>query len=372
MRFITFTICICVGLTALAFSGCKQLDLENSLERFGIEEKPKIPDRLVCVWIDDVRYQPGKPAMRGFGGRLMFYSKGEEKPIKVDGSLSVYVFDDQDDNPAESIPLKEFRTPQEVLPLHYSKSDIGHSYSFFLDWDEVGGPQKVLTLIVRFKDATGKVVVSDAARQTLTGVQQTTGGTIINKTTKTLNVQDLTQEAQTNATQPQQQPATGAVVTAGYFETAPREPTSQQKNATRETIITDTIDLPPSFTRKLITDTPQESTSQESAQPTSNSTGSWDTSVSYQRPVSLAERMNTTAQVVPTQIQNLGRLDANQLTGENATTSNTGVNETTTTTDTQVSYSGQRSTRFLSSRYQALRERLRQPGADLAQSQPAQ
>ena len=86
MRFILLsTFCLSVGLAMVLSSGCKQLDLENSLEKIGFEEGPKVPDRLVCVWVDDVRYKPGKPAMRGFGGRIMFYAKKEEKPVKVDG-----------------------------------------------------------------------------------------------------------------------------------------------------------------------------------------------------------------------------------------------------------------------------------------------
>lgn len=351
-RFSLSLLCLITVSTTMLFSGCKPLDLENSLERIGIEEKPKVPDRMVCVWVDDIRHKPGKPAMRGFGGRIMFYAKKGEKPIKVNGSVKIYAFDDQDANPTESIPLREFRTPQNVLPLHYSKSNIGHSYSFFLDWDEVGGPQKVLTLIIRFEDASGKVVVSDAARQTLTGVQETVAGMVINKTTKSLAVEDLTK----NATQIQQPSPQNAVVPASYEEGLPANQVPQQKRTTMEV---DTIDLPPGFTNSM--NNFSTGTQQESSQPVRNAAGGWNTSVSYERPTGFANEGGGSSHattVTTTQIPYLGRLEET---------------DTSTTMDVEASgATGQPSARLLSARYQALRERLRRQAPVPAPSQPVQ
>ena len=45
-------------------------------------------------WSDTILTQTGHPPIRGFGGRLMFYEGKSEEPIKVDGTLVVYAFDE--------------------------------------------------------------------------------------------------------------------------------------------------------------------------------------------------------------------------------------------------------------------------------------
>jgi hypothetical protein len=46
---------------------------------------------------------------------------------------------------------------------------LGHSYSFWLPWDDAGGPQRRISLICRFDDVSGKGVMSEVARVMLPG-----------------------------------------------------------------------------------------------------------------------------------------------------------------------------------------------------------
>ena len=109
---------------------------------FNSEEKPGKPDKIIAFWSDTVLTQTGRPPIRGFGGRLMFYEGKKEEPIKVEGTLVVYAFDETDRDANNTRPDRKYAFTPQQLPLHYSKSKIGHSYSVWLPWDEVGGPQK--------------------------------------------------------------------------------------------------------------------------------------------------------------------------------------------------------------------------------------
>jgi hypothetical protein len=136
---------------------------------FNKEEKPGKPTKIVPLWNDTVLTQTGRPQTRGFGGRIMFYEGQKEEPIKVEGTLVIYAFDETDRDANNSKPDRKYVFTPAQLPQHYSKTKVGHSYSVWLPWDEVGGLQKEITLIVRMQSKEGDVAVSDASRQLLPG-----------------------------------------------------------------------------------------------------------------------------------------------------------------------------------------------------------
>ena len=161
-----------LGLVALC--GCSSLDLRKTLF-LSADDKPKVPVSMVDVWSDEVLTQPGMPSIRGFGGRIMFYGEDGKKPVIVDGTYSVYAFDEADRDTGYTTPEKKFVYLPEHLPKYYSKSELGHSYSFWLPWDEVSGPERRITLIARFEPKKGPVVVSKPCTKTLPGVSAQAG-----------------------------------------------------------------------------------------------------------------------------------------------------------------------------------------------------
>jgi hypothetical protein len=136
---------------------------------FKKEEKPGKPEKIVALWSDTTLTQPGRPPIRGFGARLMFYEEKNDDPVKVEGMLVVYAFDETNREPNNNRPDRKYVITPEQLPAHYSKSKAGHSYSVWIPWDEAGGMQKEFTLIVRFQPKEGKVALSEPIRQLLPG-----------------------------------------------------------------------------------------------------------------------------------------------------------------------------------------------------------
>src|SRR5688572_3063476 len=108
---------------------------------------PEIPERLVATWTDAVLNTAGQPSKRGFGGRLIFFKKDSKDPVRVEGQLVVYAFDETDRESYETAPTRRYVIPTEQLAKQESPSKLGASYSVWLPWDEVGGPQKKISLI---------------------------------------------------------------------------------------------------------------------------------------------------------------------------------------------------------------------------------
>jgi len=150
-------------------AGCARLDLASRLPWPGRDNKPAIPSQMSVIWTDTTLNQPGRPSVRGFGGRVMFYGKAGGPPVKVDGRVTVYAFDETDAK-SGSAPQKKYVFEPAQLPAHYSESKLGHSYSFWLPWDEVGGPPRQISLMVRFEPVGGPAVVSENSRQLLPGI----------------------------------------------------------------------------------------------------------------------------------------------------------------------------------------------------------
>lgn len=133
------------------------------------DDKPGKPQKLMALWSETVLTKAGQAPIRGFGGRIMFYDGKKEDPIKVEGTLVVYAFDETDREPGNARPDRKYVFTAQQFPEHYSKSKIGHSYSVWLPWEEIGGIQKDITLIVRFEPKEGSAVIGESCRQLLPG-----------------------------------------------------------------------------------------------------------------------------------------------------------------------------------------------------------
>lgn len=156
----------CLGLTP----GCAQLKLSRSIAWLPEAEEPPVPPaKIIALWSNAVLQSPDRPPTRGFGGKLMFFGAGENKPVRVDGSLVVYAFVEEGRAAGEVKPDRKFVFTPEQFATHYGKSKLGHSYSVWLPWDEAGGPQTEISLIARFTPAEGPTIVGEQTKHVLPG-----------------------------------------------------------------------------------------------------------------------------------------------------------------------------------------------------------
>jgi hypothetical protein len=154
----------------LYVTGCSSFDLKKGIPwGEGLNGEFSAPMKVMPVWTDTVMHQSGKPPIRGFGGRLFFHKDEKGDPVKVKGTLEVYAFDEAGRAPNDSRPTRKYVFTPEQFQQHYSKSDLGHSYSVFIPWDGHGGEQKQITLITRFVPDGAPLVISSPSRQSLPG-----------------------------------------------------------------------------------------------------------------------------------------------------------------------------------------------------------
>jgi hypothetical protein len=168
---------VCLGCQSGLPDGgkiAKTLDVREKLSWKSEEAPPppQIPSRIVTTWTHAVRHTPGVPAQRGFGGRIVFFGADMDDPIRVDGQLVVYAFDEEGRQEYETQPTKRYIFRADAFAKHEGESQLGPSYSVWIPWDEVGGSQKNISLITRFEPAGGPIVVGEQTRHLLPGAAQ--------------------------------------------------------------------------------------------------------------------------------------------------------------------------------------------------------
>lgn len=204
------------------------------------QQQPQVPIKMAATWSDTVSHAPGKPATRGFGGRLYFYDD-RMNSIKVDGKLVVYIFDDDLRGGGE--PQRKYLFNAEDFARHCTGSELGPSYSVWLPWDAVGGPMKQLSIVPFFLPSQGELITGEQTRHRLLGPRGSESGTVPNLGPPALSSSSPTRSSR-------QYPARQVA----YDEALP-PPASRTKTETdrgRLRMQATTIDIPPVTRDRLL------------------------------------------------------------------------------------------------------------------------
>jgi len=113
--------------------------------------------------------KPTAPATRGFGGVVTFYGAEQNEPVRVNGNLTIYAYDDLAATGDDSTPDRKYVFTPEQLEKHYGKGPAGSSYHVWIPWDEAGGPRQEVGLIVRFDPVDGKAILGKPTHAVLPG-----------------------------------------------------------------------------------------------------------------------------------------------------------------------------------------------------------
>lgn len=209
-----------------AAAGCTSLNIPKDMYWPWDKDKPVKPVRLSDVWTYTVLRQPNQPGIRGFGGRIMFFGK-DDKTTKIDGTITVYAFDANAEDPSQAEPERKFVFPGKDLEKRYQESKVGHSYNVWLPWDEVGGEQRQLVLVTRLETKDGEVVMGAASRQLLSGAVTDANGKALPNVARAKAKRD------------------DGVCAVSYVQEIPKKPLNEE-------IGTTTINIPPSFAHRTI------------------------------------------------------------------------------------------------------------------------
>jgi hypothetical protein len=170
-----YSLLILLGIGVSLASGCAGM-AKNLASAMPWGEKPpaisegkyQAPAKMVALWSPAMYNTPGKPATRGFGGRLYFYNAKNET-VPVQGQLVVYCFDDTHKTSDHKQADRRVAFTPEQFSGHFSPTELGASYSVWVPWDAVGNPQAEVSLMPIFTAATGQVVVGQQSLGLLPG-----------------------------------------------------------------------------------------------------------------------------------------------------------------------------------------------------------
>lgn len=158
MRVLLFAAC-CV----LTFGGCASFTDGTGFELNNpFSKKEKVPEpypnpvKMATTWTPDTLTTVGKTPTRGFGGRVFFYNE-KSQPVPVEGELLIVGYQESV-HPGDPPSVKRFGFKPEQFTQHFSQSDFGASYSFWLPWDADGGTQQRITLVPSFTTKDGKKI----------------------------------------------------------------------------------------------------------------------------------------------------------------------------------------------------------------------
>jgi hypothetical protein len=172
-------------------AGCLGLDVGGTFGwPLAKSEQPQ-PTRVTVAWMSDMQKKNGKSILRGFQGKVQFFAADLQKPadkdkesdqekkrdvnaksIAVDGTLTVYAFEETPGGKEGSGPSKKYVFPSKDLKKVHRDGPQGHEYSIWLAWDKAGGPERHIRLLARFDPpGGGQPVMSENSREILPGMK---------------------------------------------------------------------------------------------------------------------------------------------------------------------------------------------------------
>ncbi|MGQ9761251.1 MAG: hypothetical protein ACUVQH_05015 [Thermogutta sp.] len=157
-----------ISLLVTAIVGCAKFDLRRNIPWQETSDKPV--RSVVAFWTEAVIERTSSPPYRGFGGRLLFYPADMSQPVKVQGTVVVYAFDEDLPPPENLKPVRKYVFTNEQLQDVYSESKLGPSYNLLIPWEEFSPQARRISLIVRYIPDNGPSVVSEQVKVFLPGL----------------------------------------------------------------------------------------------------------------------------------------------------------------------------------------------------------
>jgi hypothetical protein len=176
---------------ALGAVGCLGLDVGGTFRWPNARSEQLVPARMTVAWKNDIQKKSGKNMLRGFEGKVQFFAADPKpadktkdkktdgpttphvppKGVPVDGTLTVYAFEETADGKEGTGPSKKYVFPPKDLGKVHREGPQGHEYNIWMAWDKAGGMETHVRLLARF-DPTGggQVVMSDNSREVLPGL----------------------------------------------------------------------------------------------------------------------------------------------------------------------------------------------------------
>ena len=161
--------CLCSGL-----AGCSSLNVSKLLPSKMPEATSKNPvSAILAIWEPSEGQGVDQLPSRGFAGQILFITRRNAEPVKINGDVRIYVFDDAGDDSKQGEPIHQFDFSAEAWNRHLQTNSLGPSYHCFIPYTRKdNSSQTHCTLRVRLTTESGRTTYSDMVSVVLPGPER--------------------------------------------------------------------------------------------------------------------------------------------------------------------------------------------------------
>jgi len=162
---------ILITALSVTLSGCAQTSLFQSTNRLvqsvtGRKDQQQAT-RLLCLWEAAEGQGLDGGNARGFAGQILFFGYRDAAPLKIDGDVRIYQYDNYDPDEINPKPIHVFQFEQNAWNAHHAETTFGHSYNVFLPYVKRHRDRAHCALKVEFTPKNGRTIVSPITEITL-------------------------------------------------------------------------------------------------------------------------------------------------------------------------------------------------------------
>jgi len=165
--------CLLLSAYMLLQSGCAltQIPLFNP-HSIPVADAKNPAVEIVTLWQPAEGRDMDNLPSRGFAGQIMFFSHKRKEPVKVEGDVRIYLFDDLGSEDSQTKPIHQFDFDAGSWNTYLRETNLGATYQLFIPYTRKGSHQAHCSLRVRFTPQEGQPVYSDMASITLLGTKK--------------------------------------------------------------------------------------------------------------------------------------------------------------------------------------------------------
>lgn len=161
---------LCLACLCMLLDGCSTTGLLKLAKHDFPKSGPTNPVvQVMALWQPAQGMGLNNTMGRGFAGQVYFITQQEEIPAQVEGTVRIYVFDDQGPVEEQAKPIHQFDFPAEAWQAHMQVGKLGPTYSVFIPYTRKGRHEAHCSLRLRFMPKIGPTIYSEMVEVELSG-----------------------------------------------------------------------------------------------------------------------------------------------------------------------------------------------------------
>jgi hypothetical protein len=157
------------AILSLSFAGCATLHFPWDDKVPEASTKNPVV-QITCLWEPSEGRDPDGMPCRGFAGQILFLGNKGGTPVKVDGAVMIYLFDDQGSPEEQAVPIHQYNFDAVSWSQHMRMGTLGPAYHVFIPYTRKGAYESNCSLRVKLTPKNGSAVIySDPSEVPLRG-----------------------------------------------------------------------------------------------------------------------------------------------------------------------------------------------------------